>query len=412
MISIQTCSVRLASITIALAFAHFAAAEDRESRMDQLTREYESASQEFFKASLPSEMTTAEKIRRYEAWPGWAYLPRFLKMIEEKPDDEAAYSGCRWILDRTSNVGNEDKRIFDADQKVWQTLAAHHTDRADLPLICLLAVDYVGPERQRFLRGLVERMDLSRENRGFATLALAELLSRQCDLCNSPFAAGAAAPLDEFQQYMVKQKSPEWGKDITPGNAAKFRTESIGLFRDVLSNYPDVPVTISAPGFRDLKTLADKASKSLYALEHLTIGSEAPDIVGKDLHNEPLDLKDYRGKVVILSFWFTGCGPCMGKVPLEQRLIDKYKERPFALLGICTDNEIDEAQKTAEEHKISWPCWFDGENGPIARDYNILTWPTIYVLDRNGAIVGKDIGDEELDALIANMIDGKADVRP
>jgi thiol-disulfide isomerase/thioredoxin len=414
MVSVQIRSVRFAcfATSLALAFAQSGSADERESQFDRLTRAYDAANREFFDAPFPSEMTTEEKVRRYEAWPGWEYLPRFLKLIEEKPDDEVAYLGCRWVLDRTSNVGNEDMRIFDADQKVWQTLAAHHTDRADLPLICLLATEYVGPERQRFLRGLLERTDLSRENRGFATLALAELMSRQCDFCDSPFAAGTAAPLDEFQQYMVKQKSPEWGKEITSGNAAKFRTESISLFRDVLSNYADVPVTTSAPGFRGLKTLADKASKSLHALEHLTVGSEAPDIVGKDLHNEPLDLKDYRGKVVILSFWFSGCGPCMGMVPLEKHLSEKYKERPFALLGICTDKEIDQARKTAEEHKMSWPCWFDGESGPIARDYNILTWPTIYVLDRKGVIVSKDIGDEELDALIADMTDGETKIRP
>jgi thiol-disulfide isomerase/thioredoxin len=404
-------SVRLASITItiALAFAHLAAAEDRESQIDELTREYDSKSQEFFKASLPAEMTTAEKIRRYEAWPGWDYLPRFVKLAEETPDDEAAYRSCRWILDRTLNVGNEDKRIFDADQKVWQILGAHHTDRADLPLICLLAAEYVGPERQRFLRGLLERTDLSRENRGFATLALAELMSRQCDFCEGPFAAGHAAPLDEFEQYIVKQKTAEWGQDIIPANAPKFRTESIVLFREVLSNYADVPVTISAPGtgIRGLKRLSDKASKSLHALEHLTIGSEAPNIVGTDLHNQPLDLKDYRGKVVVLSFWFTGCGPCIGIVPEEQQLVEKYKDQSFALLGVSTDNDIEQSKTTVDEHNMNWPCWFDGENGPIARDWNILSFPMIYVLDERGVIVAKDIRGKDLAAKIDELIGGK-----
>ncbi len=141
--------------------------------------------------------------------------------------------------------------------------------------------------------------------------------------------------------------------------------------------------------------------------EHLAIGSEAPNIVGKDLQNQPLDLHDYRGKVVVISVWFTGCGPCMALSPKEQHLIETYKERPFALLGVCCDETIDKAQKTATEHKMNWPCWFDGQNGPIARDLNVLQWPTIYVLDKDGIVVAKDLHGDELDKKIAQLMEDR-----
>jgi thiol-disulfide isomerase/thioredoxin len=140
---------------------------------------------------------------------------------------------------------------------------------------------------------------------------------------------------------------------------------------------------------------------------HLTIGSESPNIAGKDLHGRPLDLLKYRGSVVVLSFWFTGCGPCMGMIPHEQRLVETYKGRPFALLGVCTDESVDEARKTAEEHKMDWPCWFDGGNGPIARDWKVISWPTIYVLDKTGRIVTHQLGGEQLDKKIAELMDEK-----
>jgi hypothetical protein len=70
----------------------------------------------------------------------------------------------------------------------------------------------------------------------------------------------------------------------------------------------------------------------------------------------------------------------MAMIPREQKLVERYKSRPFVLLGVCTDESLDDAQKTAAEHKMDWACWFDGQNAPIAHDWNILGWPTVYVL--------------------------------
>lgn len=216
-----------------------------------------------------------------------------------------------------------------------------------------------------------------------------------------------AAPPDDWTKYVESRRAPDWGKDLVPANAAKFKAESIELFRESLARYADVPVTITSPYFRDLKSLGEKASNSLHALEPLSLGSEAPGTVGADLQGQPLDLKSYRGRVVILTFWFTGCGPCMGMIPQEKRLIETYKNRPFALLSVCTGAELGSAQKTAAEHKMTWLCWFDGENGPIARDWNILEWPTVIVLDESGRIVGKDLRDELLDAKVAEPMKDK-----
>ena len=259
-----------------------------------------------------------------------------------------------------------------------------------MPRLCLQAVHYDGPAQQQFLRGSLARPDLSRDQRGFATLALAELLARKVEYCEDA-SEQAAAPPDEFLSYLKLRQSPEWGRDHVAANAEKFKAESTQLFREVLENYADVPVTISAPLFRDLKNLGEKAGKSLHALEHLTIGAQGPAIAGSDLQGQPLDLADYRGKVVVLSFWFTGCGPCVGFIPQERQLIETYRDRPFALLGVCTDEAAEDGRKTAAEHKIGWPCWFDGANGPIARNWNVLHWPSVYVLDKQGRIAAKDL---------------------
>jgi len=381
--------------------------DDRIAALDKLTAEYAAAEKEFFEAPRKEELTAADNIRSYETWPGWAYIPRFVALAEARPDDEAAFRACQWIIDRTSNVGNDDKGIFSGDQKAWTILAMHHTGRAELPMLCCQATQYIGPAQEQFLRDLLGMKNLPRENLGFATVALAELLAHKHDYLEDLDENSSGLLQNEFGKYTAGRKSSEWGADLIPANAGKFKTESMQLFRDALARYAEVPVTITAPGYRDLKNLGEKASKSLHALEHLSMGSESPNIEGKGLQGEPLNLRDYRGRVVVLSFWFTGCGPCMALIPQEQRLIETYKDRPFDLLSVCSDEVIEDARKTAAEHKMTWPCWFDGHDGPIARNWNVLGYPTVIVLDKTGKIVAKGLIAEALDKKVAELMDGR-----
>jgi len=380
-----------------------AAEPDRLTQVKKLIAEYDAADKKYFGTHWP-EKTVAEQVRRYEAWPGWNYLPRFVKLAEAQPDDEAAFLCCQWILDRTNNVGNEDKAIFDAERKAWEILAAHPLSGRQLPTLCLRAAGRYGPAREQFLRGLLERKDLSRENRVIATWALAELSAGKYELIES---REYDPPATGFGKYAEGRRALEWRKALVSANSSKFRGESIALFRDVLASYGDVSIDVSVPHFRNVKKLRDKATKSLHALEHLAVGSAAPGIVGKDLRGRALDLATYRGRIVVLSFWFTGCGPCMGMIPQEQRLVKKYEGRPFALLSICGDESLETALKTATQHKMDWPCWFDGGNGPIAREFNVLGWPTIYILNEQGVIVAKQLRGDALDTKLAALMDKK-----
>jgi hypothetical protein len=179
---------------------------DRLGEVDLLVAAHEAAVNRFFETPLPKTPTTAELIRRNEAWPGWRYIPRFVELAEDKPDDEAAFRCCQWIIDRTGNVGN--RAMFEADQKAWTILAAHHTEREDLPMLCLRAVQYLGPAQERFLRGLLNRPDLSRERMGFATVALAELLAQKHDTIEM-LERRRGKPQDELTDYFLQRESPD-----------------------------------------------------------------------------------------------------------------------------------------------------------------------------------------------------------
>ncbi len=94
----------------------------------------------------------------------------------------------------------------------------------------------------------------------------------------------------------------------------------------------------------------------------------------------------------------------MHEIPCHQRLLEKYKGRPFAMVSVCTDESLEKAKKTATIKGMNWPCLFDGENGPIAREWNVMTSPATYLLDERGIIVAKLLHEERLEQRIGDLM--------
>jgi thiol-disulfide isomerase/thioredoxin len=120
----------------------------------------------------------------------------------------------------------------------------------------------------------------------------------------------------------------------------------------------------------------------------LIVGKPAPEIDGTDFDGKPLKLSDYRGKVVLLVFWGTWCGPCMKEVPHERALAERLKGKPFALLGVNCDDDKQAAADAIKSEQIAWPNWHDGSpgDGPIAKRYHIRSYPSVFVIDGQGII--------------------------
>ncbi len=107
--------------------------------------------------------------------------------------------------------------------------------------------------------------------------------------------------------------------------------------------------------------------------------------------------------------------------PHERSLVSKLANKPFALLGINSDNNRNELKKVLVKEKITWRSWWNGgsPSGPIAAQYKVGGWPTIYILDARGVIRHKQEGgpvpDAVIDALLKEVGDGpivKADATP
>lgn len=120
-----------------------------------------------------------------------------------------------------------------------------------------------------------------------------------------------------------------------------------------------------------------------------------------------MKLSDGRGKVVLLVFWASWCGPCMEDVPHEKELAERFKGRPFVLIGVNGDHIQKAAVKAVGKNEIPWRSFWngpDGSGGPIAAAWNVRGWPTVYVLDQQGTIRQKYLRGKALDEPLEKLV--------
>ena len=114
----------------------------------------------------------------------------------------------------------------------------------------------------------------------------------------------------------------------------------------------------------------------------------APDFSALDLHDHPVSLQAFRGKVVLLDFWATWCGPCLGSIPDMKQLAKTLGPEGLALIGISQDHDRSALLKVVEQRQIDWPqVWDDPKAAePLAPQYGVRALPTTVVLDKHGRI--------------------------
>ena len=126
---------------------------------------------------------------------------------------------------------------------------------------------------------------------------------------------------------------------------------------------------------------------------------------GVDLDGNRWSWETMRGKVVLIDFWATWCGPCVAEIPQIQETYDKYKGAGFVVVGVSLDDgDKDEFLKECDDLGVGWPQIFDGKgwDATLARSFNIWGVPTPVLLDRDGRVVAVH-GDARGDKLLEQV---------
>lgn len=156
----------------------------------------------------------------------------------------------------------------------------------------------------------------------------------------------------------------------------------------------------------NLKKIEETQKESQAKKDKVAIGQKAPDFTANTPDGKAESLHKNLGKVTLVDFWASWCGPCRKENPNVVALYNKYKAQGLKIIGVSLDKEKEAWVKAIADDKLNWlqvsnlKFWDDA----IAKDYTVEAIPATFLLDANGTIVARDLKGAELDAKIAELL--------
>ena len=136
----------------------------------------------------------------------------------------------------------------------------------------------------------------------------------------------------------------------------------------------------------------------------LKIGSAAPDFTAADVEGASRKLVDYRGRMVLLEFWSTSCGPCRAEAPRMVELYEGLDRDKIEFLGVSSDESEATLRKFLGEVKLTWPQVREPFEGPIHQAYRVAGEPTYFLIGADSSIFDTWVGSGETAARVTKAL--------
>ena len=189
-------------------------------------------------------------------------------------------------------------------------------------------------------------------------------------------------------KYRLQAEVHEPGKGI-PGNYGP-------LLANIIAEVaiPEIPGSRSDEaldlGTFELKPAQPKRLDEEYKAKLLKPGTRAPEFEVKTIDGKPLRLADYRGKFVLLEFWATWCGPCLGQTPHLKATYDAFgKDDRLVMMGLSLDKSSADPRQYASSNRLSWHQGFLGDwsTAKLPDDFGVQAIPAIFLIGPDGKIL-------------------------
>lgn len=314
---------------------------------------------------------------------------RFLSLARAHAGKPAALEAIQWLAD-SANPGS----VFDEGLALAEQ---YHLEDEGMATLCRTLASRRTPRIERFLLAVAKKHP-NRDVQGVAYLSLARYLKKFFD---------TAEYVRANEKTWLKSTRAIYSNDIVAwiraADPSKLSQRVDALCKTIVSEYGDVNDREYRSSTHKDRSLADAAKALSFSLH--AVGSLAPKTTGTLADGSRLRLNNLRGRVVLLMFSANWCGPCKKTYGQLREMMELYAQDPFTVVTVMADTDRSTVSKAVNSGEITWPAIWDGANGPIASAWNTTSYPTIYLIDREGRIKSRGLHGDALDDEVARMLD-------
>ena len=269
-----------------------------------------------------------------------------------------------------------------------------------LAMLSRLGDEQAAPQLQAFATGLLDGPSpkLASEAKRLLLVADAQQMFRQRDL------SGAASLIAKTKELLAADPNDQATAGLAMQLASAFEHLPGGetAARDAYNAFGPIFATSTNESIRQM------AESFAGTLRRLSLPGNPMQITGTLLNGQPFDQTTLAGKVVLVDFWATWCGPCVAEIPNVLTAYKKYHDKGFEVVGISLDQDRKALESFVADRKIPWPILFEASEGdawqhPLATYYGISGIPTVILIGRDGNVISLNARGERLGELLAPL---------
>ena len=327
--------------------------------------------------------------------------------------------------------------------------------RIGILVLCALAVtplvgqdDTAGPTNEKAQKSYQEAMNNLKRHQWVAAFEGFKKADKQdgghCHACQQEiiksamglgeWKAAEAAALEMVEEAQGPKSSAiahyEFGTVLMNEGSAKHKDElyarSHDEFSKALALAPNFPVAVYQDGVALAHMNQDDAAKALFEryvkmvsaddllqqrarffANHPAMAREklAPLFSITTVDGQHISLEDLRGKVVLIDFWATWCGPCREAVPHMKRIAKKFQGEPLVIVSVSIDSDEKKMKDFIAKNEMSWlNCWDGSPDGPMAKMFSVHAIPHTFTIDVDGVLQDEQVGDAAIEGKLKKQL--------